>query len=52
MATNYPGEYERVPGLDEVDPKDFLALRRARDQWTRDRFEQAIKHIYFSLFYF
>jgi NADH dehydrogenase (ubiquinone) 1 beta subcomplex subunit 10 len=36
MAADLP-EYERVPGLDEIDPKDFVALKKARDQLVRDR---------------
>ena len=34
----YPREYPTVPGLDEIDPKDFVALKRARDQRTRERY--------------
>ena len=30
-------KYERVPGLDEVDENDFVAVAKARDQWVRDR---------------
>lgn len=33
----WPREYERVPGLDEIDPNDFVALTKAREQWVRDR---------------
>lgn len=34
----WPREYEeRVPGLDEVDPSDFVALKKARNQQARDR---------------
>ena len=36
----FPREYPTVPGLDEIDPKDFVALKRARDQRTRERFAQ------------
>ena len=32
-----PRKYERVPGLDEIDTNDFVALTKARDQWVRDR---------------
>lgn len=32
-----PRKYERVPGLDEIDSTDFVALAKARDQWVRDR---------------
>lgn len=30
-------KYERVPGLDEIDQSDFVALAKARDQWVRNR---------------
>ena len=30
-------KYERVPGLDEIDQTDYVALAKARDQWVRDR---------------
>ena len=33
----FPREYERVPGLDEIDRNDPVALVKARHQWTRDR---------------
>ena len=32
-----PRKYERVPGLEEVDPSDFVAVAKAREQWVRDR---------------
>ncbi len=34
-------EYPRVPGLDEIDHHDFVALRKAREQQTRDRYKSA-----------
>ena len=37
MAAKYPREYERVPDLSEVAPKDFIGNKRARDQRARDR---------------
>ena len=36
-AANYPREYPRVAGIDQIDPNDFVALKRAKDQRTRDR---------------
>lgn len=33
----YPRQYERVPGLDEIDQNDPVALWKAREQFTRDR---------------
>ncbi len=32
-----PRKYERVPGLDEIDTDDFVAVAKARDQWVRER---------------
>lgn len=37
MSTKWPREYERVPGLDEIDRNDFVALTKARHQLVRDR---------------
>ncbi|XP_003382776.1 PREDICTED: NADH dehydrogenase [ubiquinone] 1 beta subcomplex subunit 10-A-like isoform X2 [Amphimedon queenslandica] len=37
MASKWPREYPRVPGLDEVEPGDFLGKQKARDQVARDR---------------
>ena len=37
MSSKWPREYERVPGLDEIDRNDFVALTKARQQWVRDR---------------
>ena len=37
MAVKYPREFPRVPGIDEIDRNDVVALRKARDQWARDR---------------
>ena len=34
----FPREYPTVPSLDEIDRKDFVALKRARDQQTRERY--------------
>lgn len=36
-AEKYPREYPRVPSIDEIDRNDFVALKKARDQWARDR---------------
>lgn len=37
LDSKWPRKYERVPGLDEIDSTDFVALAKARDQWVRDR---------------
>ena len=36
-ADKWPREYERVPGLDEVDKNDFVAYNKALHQAVRDR---------------
>ena len=36
-AANYPREFPRVASIDQIDPNDFVALKRAKDQRTRDR---------------
>ena len=35
--SKWPRDYERVPSVHEVDPKDFVAFTKARHQWVRDR---------------
>lgn len=36
-GSKWPRDYERVPSVHEVDPKDFVAFTKARHQWVRDR---------------
>ena len=37
-AANYSSrEFPRVASIDQIDPNDFVALKRAKDQRTRDR---------------
>ena len=36
-ADKWPRQYERVTPIEEVDPTDFVALTKARNQWVRDR---------------
>ena len=37
MASKWPREYPRVPSLEEVEPGDFVGIKKARDQAARDR---------------
>ena len=34
----YDHNYHRVPGLDNVDREDFVAVQRTRDAYNRERF--------------
>ena len=36
-AGKFARDFERVPEIEEVAPKDFVAIKRARDQQGRDR---------------
>ncbi len=36
-ADKWPRQFERVPGLEEVDRDDFVAYTKARHQRVRDR---------------
>jgi len=37
-GSKWPREYERVTSIEDVDPNDFVALTKARQQWVRDRY--------------
>ncbi len=37
-SAKWPRQFERVPDLDEVDKNDYVAVAKAREQRTRDRY--------------
>ena len=37
-GSKWPRKYERVTSIEDVDPNDFVALTKARQQWVRDRY--------------